>query len=450
VATTAIGALVALGLGYPPGQALPFAVPAAAVALGFAAGWAVPAVRVRSRGRRMVLAGIGVALAGLLVAQGVDWGSRYGKGADDGLGRLVASVAAQVPECAAVNAGGPDDRARLLAAGVIVTQIPTVPAAQAAGVRYFVLTGDTAGRDGGTTPALAAWVRQRGDRLAQHPSPSFSGVELWRVAASPLAPVADNLPVPGGVFSAVASSTCGGYRVVDSQAGSFHTAYEALGGKAVLGRPLGSVWTSDGPALQAFDTMVLGAAPAAGGQPGVRPIELPPLLAKLDAEAVADADIPLPSASAPVTDRQVRTLLGDRAIARAYLDTDPATASADDWRRARERFGRPLGLPQVMPDGAVRQPFERVVLELPTDGGPARPAALGRLAVRLGLVPKQATKLEPFPGPSARPAETRLETGLLLRLLAALTALLVLAAGAGTLAARRQRVAHPGEAVPGR
>jgi len=49
-------------------------------------------------------------------------------------------------------------------------------------------------------------------------------------------------------------------------------------------------------------------------------------------------------------------------------------ASAAD-RRARARFGRPLGLPQVMPDGGVRQTFERVVLELPADGGPARPPA---------------------------------------------------------------------------
>jgi hypothetical protein len=101
----------------------------------------------------------------------------------------------------------------------------------------------------------------------------------------------------------------------------------------------------------------------------VAPIELPPLLAKLDVEAVANADIPLPSARPPVTDRQVRALLRDETIARAYLGTDPATASAADRRRARTRFGRPLGLPQVMPDGAVRQTFERVVLPLAAGAG---------------------------------------------------------------------------------
>jgi hypothetical protein len=196
--------------------------------------------------------------------------------------------------------------------------------------------------------------------------------------------------------------------------------------------------------------MVLGAVPSAGGPPAVRPIELPPLLVKLDVQAVAKADIPLPSTRPPVTDRQARALLGDKLIARAYLGTDPATATPEDFRRARERFGRPLGMPQMMPDGAVRQPFERVVLELPADGGPARPAALGRLAVRLGLVPRQAMRLEPVPGLPPRPAETRLDTGPLLRPLGALLALLLLAAGAGAVAARRPRTATDRAALGGR
>jgi hypothetical protein len=455
-ATTAAGALVAVALGFPAGQALAFATPAAAVSLVLAAGGVrgaagvVPHWTGGVRGTtgvvpRWIGLGAGVALAGLLVAQGVDWSSRYGRAADDGLGRLVATVATQVPPCSAVNAGGPDDRARLLAAGVTVTEFSNGPAAQAAGVRYFVLTG-TSSQGGPMTPSLAGWVRQHGNRLAAHPSPSLSGVELWHVDAAPLDPVADNLPVPDGVFSNVDGSACGGYRVVDSQAGAFHTAYQDVGGKAVLGRPLGSVWTSDGPALQAFDTMVLGAVPSPGGPPAVRPIELPPLLAKLDVQAVAKADIPLPSARPPVTDRQARALLGDKLIARAYLGTDPATASPEDWQRARSRFGRPLGMPQTMPDGAVRQPFERVVLELPADGGPARPAALGRLAVRLGLVPRQAMRLEPVPGLPARPAETRLDPGPLLRSLGTLLALLLLAAAAGAVAARRSPTAAGNDA----
>jgi colicin import membrane protein len=449
VATTAAGALAAAALGYPAGQALAFAVPAAAVALALACGRVVTvAARGGDRGtaRRLALAGTAVALAGLVAAQGIDWSSRYARPGDDGLGKLVATVAAEVPTCSAVNAAGPDDRARLLAAGVTVTGFSDGQAAAAAGVRYFVLTGATAG--GPLTPSLAAWVREHGNRLAAHPSRSLSGVELWRVDPAPLDPVADSLPVPGGMYSNVTGSACGGYRVVDSQLGAFYTAYRAAGGKTVLGRPLGSVWTSDGPALQAFDTMVLGAVPAGSGPPAVRPIDLLPLLKKLDAAAVADADIPLPSTE-PVTDRQAMALLGDETIARVYLGTDPATATPDDWRRARDRFGRPLGTPQTMPDGAVRQPFEKAVLELPADGGPARPAALGRLAVRLGLVPKQAMRPDPVPGLPARPVEARLDTGPLLRPLGLVLGLLVLAAAAGAAAARRSRSDRPNEGVRG-
>ena len=438
-ATTAAGALIAIVLGDPADQALPFAVPAAAVSVAVAGARLVAAGAVP----RLAAAGVGVVLAGLLAAQGVDWGTRYGPSADDGLARLVTSIHAKLPACSAINAAGPHDRSRLLAAGATVTGFSDGPAALAAGVRYFVVTGATA-QGGPMTPALAAWVRRHGTRTAVHPSRSLSGVELWRVDAAPLDPVPDSLPVPGGVFSNTRGSACGGYRVVDSQLGAFYTAYRAAGGKAVLGRPLGTVWTSDGPALQAFDTMVLGAVPASSGPPAVAPIELPPLLARLDVEAVADADIPLPSARPPVTDRQIQALLKDRLIAREYLGTDPATASASDWRRARDRFGRPLGLPQVMPDGAVRQTFERVVLELPADGGPARPAALGRLAVRLGLVPKQSMRPEPVPGLPAPPTETRLDTGPLLRLVGGGLALLVLAAGAGVVVAWRSRPTHSG------
>jgi hypothetical protein len=38
---------------------------------------------------------------------------------------------------------------------------------------------------------------------------ALSGLELWRVDAPPLDPVADSLPVPDGVFSNVDGSACG-------------------------------------------------------------------------------------------------------------------------------------------------------------------------------------------------------------------------------------------------
>jgi hypothetical protein len=143
--------------------------------------------------------------------------------------------------------------------------------------------------------------------------------------------------------------------------------------------------------------MVLGAVPASSGSPAVAPIELPPLLAKLDVEAVADADIPLPSARPPATDRQVRALLRDETIARAYLGTDPATASAAD-----------------RPPGRAPRP------------GPRAGHAAGA---------------RPRP---ARPASTRLDTGPLLRLVGGALMLLALAAGAGAVTARRTRTTDSG------
>jgi hypothetical protein len=240
-------------------------------------------------------------------------------------------------------------------------------------------------------------------------------------------------------------SACGGYRVLDNDLGTFYTAYLALGGKAVLGRPLCSVWTSDGPALQAFDTMVLGAVPnATGKRPLVRPVDLPLLLAKLDPRAVAAAGIPRPSAPPPTTTAEVQTLMTQPAITRAYLGVDPAAASPSEWRRAGERFGRPLGVPKVLPDGTVRQPFERVVIELPMGGGPARLVPLGQLAVRVGLVPERARRLEPVPGLPARTAPTAVEPGPFLWLLAGGLGLLALAGAAGVAAGRARAGRRPG------
>ena len=87
-------------------------MPAAAVSLAVAGTWTITtAGGSRPARRRLALAGAGVVLAGLLVAQGVDWAARYGpSSADNGLAQLVAAVADQVPECSAVNAGGPTTR----------------------------------------------------------------------------------------------------------------------------------------------------------------------------------------------------------------------------------------------------------------------------------------------------------------------------------------------------
>jgi hypothetical protein len=191
--------------------------------------------------------------------------------------------------------------------------------------------------------------------------------------------------------------------------------------------------------------MVLGAVPnATGKRPLVRPVDLPLLLAKLDPRAVAAAGIPPPSAPPPTTTAEVQTLMTQPAIARAYLGMDPAAASPSEWRRAGERFGRPLGVPKVLPDGTVRQPFERVVIELPMGGGPARLVPLGQLAVRVGLVPERARRLEPVPGLPARTAATAVEPGPFLGLLAGGLGLLALAGAAGVAAGRARAGRRPG------
>jgi len=136
------------------------------------------------------------------------------------------------------------------------------------------------------------------------------------------------------------------------------------------------------------------------------------------------------------------------AITRAYLGVDPATATPGDWRRAGERFGRPLGVPSVLPDGTVRQPFERVVIELPVGGEAARLVPPGQLAVRVGLVPERARHLEPVPGLPARTPPTAVQPGPLLRLLAALLGLLALA-GAAAVAVGRARTGRTPAPPPG-
>ena len=306
-------------------------------------------------------------------------------------------------------------------------------------MRYFALTGATA-QGGPQTRSLAAWVRQHGSRLADLPSPSLSGIELWRVDAALLDPVADIVPIPGGIFSNVTGSACGGYRVVDSQLGAFHP---ATGPPAA--RPSSAARSArSGPATARRcrrSTRWSGRDPVGQRPPDVKPIELPPLLAKLDVEAVAEADIPLPSARPPVTDRPGPALLDDRLIARAYLGTKPgvglrrglaaaASGSAGRWdgpRRCRTRrsASRSSGRCWSCRPTAARSAGR--------PGPPGRASAWSQAAMRP----------EPVPGLPARPAEVGSTRGPLLRPLGVALALLAAAAAAG-----RGRPPDPGR--PGR
>jgi hypothetical protein len=419
---TAAGALLAAALGWPVQVAAAFAVPAAAVTVATAGGEVVA----RLAGRvRLAPAAAAAVLLLLLAGQALDWTARYG-GPDRALGGL-ADAASRLGSCQVVQAAGADARARLLAGGMRASAFASAPDAAAHGVRDYVL-----GRGGG---ADAAWVRGRGRLLLDEPSRSLGRVQLWQVDPSPFDPAADSLPVPGGIFANVSGSACGGYRVVDAPGGGFYAGYQALGGKAVVGRPLASPWTTDGPTLQAFDTLFLGTTSGERGTPpAVQPVDLLLLVELLHPDALAAARLPGRTVNPPTTDAGLRRLLTDPAIARAYLGgVDPATATAADRRRARDRFGRPVGLPRRMPDGAVRQAFERVVFERPAAGGPARLAPLGRVAAAAGLVPAAATRLQPVPGLPPPPVPVAADARAFAALLAAALALVALA---GVLAAR--------------
>ena len=96
----------------------------------------------------------------------------------------------------------------------------------------------------------------------------------------------------------------------------------------------------------------------------------------------------------------------------------------------------------AMVDGWIR-------VEVSDDGGPARLAPLGQLALRLGVVvPQQARPPEPVPGLPARAPPTRAEPGPFLRLLAAGIGLLALGAAVGALAGRKHARGHTGTTSP--
>jgi hypothetical protein len=109
----------------------------------------------------------------------------------------------------------------------------------------------------------------------------------------------------------------------------------------------------------------------------------------------------------------VRGDLRDPAIAGFYLGVDPRQASDADYRAARERFGDPLGPPRVMGDGAVRQPFERAVLERPDPSArDVRLGPIGRIAIDAGVVPASARRPASIPNlglpePMSHPSRVR-------------------------------------------
>ena len=121
------------------------------------------------------------------------------------------------------------------------------------------------------SPALASWIRDHGRRLVAFPSQIYKTVQLWYVPASPYDPVADLVDISGGAYVNTVGSHCGGYTVTDGSLGSFYSAYQALGGKSVVGDPVSQVTGSgSGSHEQLFDGVVLADQPSAGPPSAVR------------------------------------------------------------------------------------------------------------------------------------------------------------------------------------
>ncbi len=273
----------------------------------------------------------------------VSWAADY-IGPGNGAVRASQFIAARLPACAAVNASGDAQKYSYMLGGRSLPSFYVGPAALADGVHYFLLApNDATERDGNMSPALATWIRDNGQRLADYPSPVYRTVQLWHVAASPYDPVADIIDISDGVFINAIGSDCGGYSVTDGATGAFYSGYQALGGKGVVGEPLSRVTGAGGSGHeQLFDGAVL--ASAAGSQE-VHPMPVVALMARRFPAAYRRAGLPPVTAGARATTAERRGLLSNGLIRRAYLGGAADTLAA--YAAAVRRYGVPLGPPKA-------------------------------------------------------------------------------------------------------
>ena len=370
---------------------------------------------------------------------------------NDGLVQATTQLRATTPPCSAVNASGDPEKFAYLLPGYTITDFATGPAALSHGVQlFFVSDKDAALHYGSSSPALAAWIRAKGVRLAAYPSATYRGVEVWYVPLEAANPLSGVEQIPGGEFVLRDGSRCAGFPVVDGPDGNFASGWAEFGGKARFGLPLTASWTAGG-GHQVFEGGVLATT---AGRPDVvaEPVVL--ALAQRAPDAYLKAHLPRvdPGAAAQATAStgQQAALLTDPDITAFYLGSASA-ADPDARAEAQRRFGRPLGPAETMPDGQVRQAFESVILEHPVGRQDVSFAPVGSLAIAAGVVNPPAGARAPQP-PHPLPADQGpvepSTIGPFVPSLAVAVGLLLLALGAGAAAAPvaafvRQRVAHP-------
>jgi hypothetical protein len=348
---------------------------------------------------------VGTCLAGLSAA---NWVIDYTT-PSNAVVQVDKFIAARLPRCAVVNASGDSAKYSSVLGGRSFALFYVGPTALAYGVHYFVLsTTDLTERAGNMSPELASWIQDHGRQLAAFPSQVYGSVQLWQVSAGAHDPAADIADIPGGFFVNTVSSDCGGYAVTNGKLGSFSTAYQALGGKAVIGRPLSQVTAyQHGSREQLFDGAVL--TTSSGSGPVVHALPLVAMLARSRRPAYQRAALPPVVARATAAER--RGWLTNPSITRAYLDGP--TNSRASYAAAVRRYGKPLGPPSVIPGGQIGQAFADVILQVPRNGGAVHAASITARALAAGLIrvpaaarhPQQPPPL-PDPPPLGNPQPT--------------------------------------------
>jgi O-antigen/teichoic acid export membrane protein len=369
-----------------------------------------PRPRPRGRdGRLPRLAGL-AALACLTGLSAANWVTDY-TSPSDGVVLADGFIAARLPACTVVNASGDSEKYSYLLPGRNFSSFYVGPAALAYGVHYFLLSpSDAIERTGNMSPALASWIQQHGRRLALFPSEVYKTVQVWYVPASPYDPVADVVNIPAGLYARTDGSSCGGFTITNGSAGSFYSAYQALGGKAVAGEPLSRVARAgSGSHEQFFDGAVL----ATSKGRAAHPLPVVETLARKDPRAYRRAGLPPVITRASAATR--RSWLTNPAITRTYLDGQAESRAS--YAAAVQRYGEPLGPPSALPGGATGQAFADVVLKTSAGGGTgvsAAPvtsiaAAAGLLRIPAAALRPQASPPLPEPPPSgpSEPASVR-------------------------------------------
>ncbi len=363
------------------------------------------------RDSRLPLVTAAACFAGLAGLSASIWFTNY-SGASDGVVLIDQFIAARLPACAAVNASGDREKYSYLLGGRDFSYFSVGPAALADGVHYFILSpSDATEHTGNMSPALASWITGHGRRLADFPSQVYQTVQLWYVPASSYDPVADVVDIPGGRYVNTVGSHCGGYTVTNGPHGSFYSAYQALGGKGLLGDPLSQVTAAGRGRYEQFVAgAVLAAAPAArpSARRAVRALPIVAMLAKRAPAAYRRAGLPPVYLRATAAER--RGWLTNPSIRRAYLDGEGD--SPRSYAAAVRRFGEPLGPPVALPGAGVAQAFADIVLEVPSEGGSARAAAVTDAVLKARVltgpgrarVPQAPPPLpDPFPPGPAQP-----------------------------------------------